>query len=212
MRMAAESTINMPLPMTLQWLSPSPSSMSFIPTQPEVYVQRRELDMVLCDVLRADGHSQHGNDRTRIALAVLHDQAGALPHFPPMCTTAQTLGAAQSALTWIDRSGKELGRIGDPAIMANSTYFLYPPEIKRGDEVARWAGGELLSMGRITRPEVTMGLLAVTARVGGISGIRLRRNAGVAPRTGQKIETGTRVLCSHSALDRGGCRAGLRRH
>ncbi|HYW39667.1 MAG TPA: anion permease, partial [Terriglobales bacterium] len=22
-------------------------------------------------------------------------------------------------------------------------YFLYPPEIKRGDEVARWAGGEL---------------------------------------------------------------------
>ncbi len=29
------------------------------------------------------------------------------------------VGAAQSALTWIDRSGKELGRIGDPAIMAN---------------------------------------------------------------------------------------------
>jgi Tol biopolymer transport system component len=31
------------------------------------------------------------------------------------------VGAAQSALTWIDRSGKELGRIGDPAIMANPT-------------------------------------------------------------------------------------------
>jgi len=29
------------------------------------------------------------------------------------------VGAAQSALTWMDRSGKELGRIGDPAIMAN---------------------------------------------------------------------------------------------
>jgi Tol biopolymer transport system component len=32
-----------------------------------------------------------------------------------------SVGAAQSALTWIDRSGKELGRIGDPAIMANPT-------------------------------------------------------------------------------------------
>jgi Tol biopolymer transport system component len=31
------------------------------------------------------------------------------------------VGAAQSALTWMDRSGKELGRIGDPAVMANPT-------------------------------------------------------------------------------------------
>ena len=31
------------------------------------------------------------------------------------------VGAALSALTWMDRSGKELGRIGDPAIMANPT-------------------------------------------------------------------------------------------
>ena len=31
------------------------------------------------------------------------------------------VGAAQSVLTWMDRSGKELGRIGDPAIMANPT-------------------------------------------------------------------------------------------
>jgi Tol biopolymer transport system component len=31
------------------------------------------------------------------------------------------VGAAQSALTWMDRSGNELGRIGDPAIMANPT-------------------------------------------------------------------------------------------
>ena len=31
------------------------------------------------------------------------------------------VGAAQSALTWIDRSGKELAHIGDPAIMANPT-------------------------------------------------------------------------------------------
>jgi eukaryotic-like serine/threonine-protein kinase len=30
-----------------------------------------------------------------------------------------SVGAAESALTWMDRSGKELGRIGQPAIMAN---------------------------------------------------------------------------------------------
>jgi serine/threonine protein kinase/Tol biopolymer transport system component len=32
-----------------------------------------------------------------------------------------SVGAVQSALIWIDRSGKELGRLGDPAIMANPT-------------------------------------------------------------------------------------------
>jgi eukaryotic-like serine/threonine-protein kinase len=31
------------------------------------------------------------------------------------------VGAAQSVLTWMDRSGKELSRIGEPAIMANPT-------------------------------------------------------------------------------------------
>ncbi len=31
------------------------------------------------------------------------------------------IGGALSALTWMDRSGKELGQIGDPAIMANPT-------------------------------------------------------------------------------------------
>jgi Tol biopolymer transport system component len=31
------------------------------------------------------------------------------------------VGAAQSELTWLDRSGKELGRIGDPGVMANPT-------------------------------------------------------------------------------------------
>jgi Tol biopolymer transport system component len=32
-----------------------------------------------------------------------------------------SVGAAQSALTWVDRSGKEIGRIGEPAIMDNPT-------------------------------------------------------------------------------------------
>jgi Tol biopolymer transport system component len=31
------------------------------------------------------------------------------------------VGAAESALTWMDRSGKELGRVGEPAIMDNPT-------------------------------------------------------------------------------------------
>ena len=31
------------------------------------------------------------------------------------------VGAAQSALTWMDRLGKELGRIGEPGVMANPT-------------------------------------------------------------------------------------------
>jgi serine/threonine protein kinase/Tol biopolymer transport system component len=31
------------------------------------------------------------------------------------------VGAAESALTWMDRSGKELGRIGGPGVMANPT-------------------------------------------------------------------------------------------
>jgi hypothetical protein len=30
-----------------------------------------------------------------------------------------SVGSTQSALTWMDRSGKELGHIGDPAILAN---------------------------------------------------------------------------------------------
>jgi L-tartrate/succinate antiporter len=51
-------------------------------------------------------------------------------------------------------------------------YFLYPPEIKRGDAVANWAGGELVTMGGITRSEAIMGLLAMAALVGWIAGGR----------------------------------------
>jgi Mn2+/Fe2+ NRAMP family transporter len=48
--------------------------------------------------------------------------------------------------------------------------------------------------------------------VGGISGIRLRGNAGVAPRSGQEIKAGARVLHPHSPLNGSGCRTQLRRH
>ena len=49
-------------------------------------------------------------------------------------------------------------------------YFLYAPEIKRGDQVAQWAGGELATMGRITRNELTMAVLAAAALAGWIGG------------------------------------------
>jgi L-tartrate/succinate antiporter len=52
------------------------------------------------------------------------------------------------------------------------SYFLYPPEVKRGDEVAHWAGDELIIMGRVTKREVIMGVLAVAALVGWIGGSR----------------------------------------
>jgi len=52
------------------------------------------------------------------------------------------------------------------------SYLLYAPEVKRGDEVAKWAGAELATMGRITRNELTMAALAVTSLVGWIGGSR----------------------------------------
>jgi L-tartrate/succinate antiporter len=50
------------------------------------------------------------------------------------------------------------------------TYVLYPPGIKRGPQVVRWAAAELEAMGTISRREVTMGALAVTALIGWIFG------------------------------------------
>jgi L-tartrate/succinate antiporter len=42
-------------------------------------------------------------------------------------------------------------------------YYIYPPSIKRADQVAEWAARELGQMGGISRREVTMGVLAVVA-------------------------------------------------
>jgi Tol biopolymer transport system component len=44
------------------------------------------------------------------------------------------VGAALSALTWIDRSGKELGRVGEPGVMANPT--LSPDGNRVGVDIA----------------------------------------------------------------------------
>ena len=50
------------------------------------------------------------------------------------------------------------------------TYVLYPPSIKRGDEVVDWAAGELKAMGALTRREAIMAMLAVTALAAWIAG------------------------------------------
>lgn len=42
-------------------------------------------------------------------------------------------------------------------------YFLYPPEVKSGEEVPKWAGAELQKMGPITRRETILGILVVVA-------------------------------------------------
>lgn len=45
------------------------------------------------------------------------------------------------------------------------TYLVYPPAIRRAPEVVAWAADELAGLGRISRRELTMGVLAVIALV-----------------------------------------------
>ena len=45
------------------------------------------------------------------------------------------------------------------------TYWLYPPEVKSGDEVPRWAARELLTLGKLSRREIMLIGLVVTALV-----------------------------------------------
>jgi L-tartrate/succinate antiporter len=42
-------------------------------------------------------------------------------------------------------------------------YFLYPPEVKSGEEVPKWAATELVKMGSISRRELTLAILVVVA-------------------------------------------------
>jgi L-tartrate/succinate antiporter len=43
------------------------------------------------------------------------------------------------------------------------TYFLYPPQVKSGDEVPAWAAKELKSMGGLTRREIELAALVLLA-------------------------------------------------
>jgi L-tartrate/succinate antiporter len=49
-------------------------------------------------------------------------------------------------------------------------YWIYPPEIKRGDKVQTWAATELAQMGPVSRHEITMAALAVLALLAWILG------------------------------------------
>ena len=42
-------------------------------------------------------------------------------------------------------------------------YVLYPPEVKSGEEVPKWAGAELAKMGPITRNEIVLAVLVIIA-------------------------------------------------
>lgn len=43
------------------------------------------------------------------------------------------------------------------------TYWLYPPEVKEGEEVPKWAAAELAKMGGLTRREVILAVLVAVA-------------------------------------------------
>jgi L-tartrate/succinate antiporter len=49
------------------------------------------------------------------------------------------------------------------------SYIIYPPELKRGDEVAKWAGTQLKEMGPISTGEKKMGILALLALIAWIT-------------------------------------------
>ncbi|MFO1323680.1 MAG: anion permease [Burkholderiales bacterium] len=49
------------------------------------------------------------------------------------------------------------------ALIPLVTWWLYPPEVKSGDVVPRWAGEELARMGGFTKREITLGALVLLA-------------------------------------------------
>jgi L-tartrate/succinate antiporter len=49
------------------------------------------------------------------------------------------------------------------AILPALVYVLYPPTVKKSPEVASWAGEQLAQLGRVSRHEIGMALLAVLA-------------------------------------------------
>jgi L-tartrate/succinate antiporter len=62
--------------------------------------------------------------------------------------------------------------VGIPLLIAVPllAYWLYPPEVKRGDEVPTWAGQELTKMGGLTGHEIGLAVLVLIALAGWIFG------------------------------------------
>lgn len=54
------------------------------------------------------------------------------------------------------------------ALVPLLTFWLYPPEVKRGGEVRAWAAAELNSMGRLQSREIALAVLVVLALLGWI--------------------------------------------
>jgi L-tartrate/succinate antiporter len=49
------------------------------------------------------------------------------------------------------------------ALIPVVTYWLYPPDVKAGDAVPKWAGEELAKLGSLTKREITLGVLVLLA-------------------------------------------------
>lgn len=60
------------------------------------------------------------------------------------------------------------------------TYFVYPPTLKASKEISEWAGNELKAMGKISRSEIFMTILACLALVLWISGSYIKISATVS--------------------------------
>jgi L-tartrate/succinate antiporter len=43
------------------------------------------------------------------------------------------------------------------------TYWIYPPDVKAGEQVPKWAGEELAKLGALTRREIILGVLVLVA-------------------------------------------------
>jgi L-tartrate/succinate antiporter len=46
-------------------------------------------------------------------------------------------------------------------VLPLAVYFVYPPEVKQGEEVPKWAGGELARMGSLSAREIELALLVL---------------------------------------------------
>ena len=70
------------------------------------------------------------------------------------------------------------------------TYIVYPPSIVRAPEAVTWAAAELAAMGAISRREITMAALAISALLGWVFG-----GAVVAPVIVSLIVIALMVIC-----------------
>ena len=66
------------------------------------------------------------------------------------------------------------------ALVPLLAYWLYPPEIKAGEEIPKWAAGELAKMGGLTRNEILLLVFVLTALLLWVFGADLMNATTVA--------------------------------